>query len=382
MGLFGRKKKKKEIDGSEYQWLTVDEALSLSKDGIKKGRDSERYLDSIQEQLKNAERIKNETGHEFEQIEKYLGDIQRFDGLPKELKTKIKDISSNLIGYEKQRQDYQEGSRLISEDKYRTMDIYREEIPEKLKIMEEQENYLTLVKNDMRQIEGEKGSIKYEKEEAEKKKKFLIKFTEISVAAVVAVSIIFLVVSSYAQKSMMLPFMVLAAVVSIYLAYFVVSMKNCNYTISKNERLMNRAIELLNKVKIKYVNTVNALDYTYEKYKCNSHQELAFIWQGYLKEKEEERKYKKNTGLLAACQDSLIEVLNDAGFSLSQVWVHQAELFTDKTGMREFKDVLLERHRKLKAQLEFNSKQKAGMVSELKAYVLKHPEFSDLIEDE
>ena len=125
MGLFGRKKKKKEIDRSEYEWLTVDEALSLSESGrSKKDRNPEMFFDNIQEQLKNADRIQSETGHEFEEIEKYLGDIQRLDGLPKEISNKIKDISLNLIGYEKMRLDFQEGTRLISEERYRTMDIY------------------------------------------------------------------------------------------------------------------------------------------------------------------------------------------------------------------------------------------------------------------
>ena len=142
---------------------------------------------------------------------------------------------------------------------------------------------------------------------------------------------------------------------------------------------MNRAVELLNKVKIKYVNTVNTLDYTYEKYMCNSHQELAYNWQGYLKEKEGEKKYKKNTGLLAASQDGLAEVLTKAGFALPQMWVHQVEYLTDRHALHELKSVLLERHRKLKIQLEFNSKQKNGMMSDLKSFVKKHPEYSELL---
>ena len=380
MGLFGRKKKKK-TDRPDYQWLTVDEALSLGDGERKRDRDPELFLDKIQAQLKNAERIQNETGHEFEEIEKHLSDIQRLETLPKELSTKIKDLSLNLLSYEKKRRDYQEGSRIISEERYRTMDMYREEIPDKLKIMEEQEHYLILVQNDMRQLEGEKGAIKFEKEEAIKKRKFLIKFTQIAVAALITICVLFFVISSYTGKSMLLPFMVLGALVCIYAAYFVVSMKECDYIIKKNDVYMNRAIELLNKVKIKYVNTVNALDYTYEKYKCNSHQELAYIWQGYLKEKEEENKYKKNTGLLAACQDSLFDTLKDAGFAIPSAWVHQAEFLTDKHDLRELKAVLNERHKKLKAQLDFNAKQKEGMISDLKIFMQKHPEFSGLMAD-
>ena len=357
--------------------MTVDEALSRSR-GRGDG-DPELFLDKIQEQLSNAERIRNETGHEFDEIEKHLRDIERLESLPKEIRTKITDLALNLQGYEKQRQDYLEGSRIISEEKYRTMDMYCDEIPEKLTTMEEQERYLNLIRNDMSKLEGEKGSIRFEKEEAEKKKKFLIRFTELAVAVLATVSIFLLVLSSYLGKSMLLPFMVMGALACMYAAYLVVSVKNCDYTIKKNEMLMGRAVELLNKVKIKYVNTVNALDYSYEKYKCNSHQELAYIWQGYLKEKEEEKKFRKNTGLVGACQDSLADTLTKAGFALPNMWIHQSEMLSDKQALRELKDVLTERHRKLKAQLEFNARQEAGMVSDLKAFVMKHPEYASVL---
>jgi len=378
VGLFGRKKKKEEK--TEYEWMTVDEALSM-KEGktSRREKDSDRFLDDIQEQLKNAERIRLETGREFEEVEKHIGDIERFEGLPKQVAAKISDLAANVISYEQMREDYQNGTRIIPLDKYRIMDMYSDEIPDKLKEMEEEEAYLLLIKNDMRQLEGEKGSIKYAKEEAEKKKKFLIKFTEVSVVALIAVSILFIIISRNTQKSMLLPFLVMGALACVYAAYFVVTMRDCDNTVARSDRLMNRAVELLNKVKIKYVNTVNTLDYTYEKYMCNSHQELAFNWQGYLKEKEEEKKYKKNTGLLAASQDGLAEVLTKAGFALPQMWVHQVEYLTDRHALHELKTVLLERHRKLKIQLEFNSKQKSGMMSDLKSFVKKHPEYSELL---
>ena len=379
MGLFGRKKKKKE-ENTGYEFMTVDEALAVKQGkSSPKDKDPEQFLDSIQDQLKNAERIGNEAAHEFEEVEKHLSDIQLYETLPKDTALKINDLALNLLSYEKMRLDYQNGTRHISFEKYRVMDMYSSEIPEKLKTMEEQEQYLLLVKNDMRQIEGEKGSITYEKEEAGKKKKFLIKFTELSVVLLVALSILFLIISSNTGKSMLLPFLIMAALASIYAAYFVVTMKECDATVARDERLLNRAATLLNKIKIKYVNTVNTLDYTYEKYMCNSHQELAFNWQGYLKEKEEEKKYKKNTGLLAACEENLTEVLENAGFKLVSMWIHQADFLTDRHKMNELKGVLLERHRKLKVQLEFNAKQKNGMVSDLKAFVKKHPEYSELL---
>ena len=41
--------------------------------------------------------------------------------------------------------------------------------------------------------------------------------------------------------------------------------------------------------------------------------------------------------------------------------------------MRELRNVLDERHRKLKAQLEFNAKQKASIMGEIEAFSARYP---------
>ena len=359
--------------------MTVDEALLLSE-GKGKGSVSnpKKLASDLKEQLENAQRIEKDTAFEYDAIRKHMSDIQRFEALPDKAKAKIKDISNNLTGYEKQRQDYQQGNRLISAENYINMELYADELPEKLKTMEDQERYLMLVKNDMRQLEGEKGSLTYEKDEAAKKKSFLIKFSRICVLAVLTVCILFVVLSVYTGKNMLLPIMVTVAIVCVYAAYFVVTMKECDNTVRRADVMLKRCVELSNKVKIKYVNTANTLDYTYEKYKCNSHQELRYLWQNYLKEKEEEKKYIKNTGLLAACRENLTETLREYGFEMPEIWGYQAEVFYDGKLMREFRNVLEERHRKLKAQLEFNAKQKASIEAEIEAFSAKYPEYKNL----
>ena len=201
--------------------MTVDEALRKSNGDFVEN-DVDAILDRLQDQLKNADRIHNETIHEYNEIEKHLSDIRIYETLPKEMRTEITDLAGSIAGFEKQRQNYLEGNRIISDEKYKKMEMYADEIPEKLKTMEEQERYLMLVKNDMRQLEGEKGSVTYEKDEAVKKKKFLIKFSCFCIGLLVVISIVLFVVGNSTGKSMLLPFMVMAAIACIYVAYFVV----------------------------------------------------------------------------------------------------------------------------------------------------------------
>ena len=77
MGLFRKKSKKKETRETSGQWMTVDEALRKSTREAAEN-DVDEILDRLQEQLKNADRIHNETIHEYHEIEKHLSDIRVF----------------------------------------------------------------------------------------------------------------------------------------------------------------------------------------------------------------------------------------------------------------------------------------------------------------
>lgn len=381
MGIFRRRKKENTVDKSEYRWLTVDEAIALSR-GEKPVTEKEiiSMLDEIRTRRKNTDRLKEETKFEYEAVIRHLADLQRFGSLSDRVRNEITDTAKMIINLEQQRASYQEGEKLISDDRYRTMEIYADEIPKQIRMMEERENYLMLVNNDLRKLEGEKGSIKYDRELSEKKKKFLTKFSYVVIITVITLFILFFVIADKTGKNMTLCFLVTGAAACVYAAYFAVSVTNCAKSVKKDDMLLARAVELTNSVKIKYVNATNALDYTYEKYNCNSHAELAYIWQQYGRAKEEEKKYKKNTQLLNACQTSLVELLGRNGFEIPDIWAHQAETLLNPGDMADLRDVLEARRRKLKAQLDYTIKQQNGINSEINSIRDKYPGHSALIE--
>ena len=55
---------------------------------------------------------------------------------------------------------------------------------------------------------------------------------------------------------------------------------------------------LQNRVKIRYVNNTNLLDYLYMKYQVSSGKELKVLWDKYKVEKEERRRYRAPPALL------------------------------------------------------------------------------------
>ena len=143
--------------------------------------------------------------------------------------------------------------------------------------------------------------------------------------------------------------------------------------------MLNRANILLNKIKIKFVNTTNALEYAYEKYGVNSACEMKNIWNNYKYEKEEESRYRKNSQLLAGYEDNLEKLLDKLGFSKPDAWTSQPELLIDRGDLADFKDAITNRRNKLRAQIDFNIRQQDTTMNEIEALKNKYDHFRDSI---
>ena len=72
------------------------------------------------------------------------------------------------------------------------------------------------------------------------------------------------------------------------------------------EIAVNKLILLQNKVKIRYVNNRNLMDYLYIKYNTNSAASLEKQWQEYLQEKEERKEYAEAEARIGYYQKLLL----------------------------------------------------------------------------
>lgn len=136
--------------------------------------------------------------------------------------------------------------------------------------------------------------------------------------------------------------------------------------------MMNRANMLLNKVKIKYVNTTSVLDYSYDKYGVNSLQELRYVWENYVKQKEAEKRYMKNTQLLNSYTERMARALSAAGMEKTDAWVSQPEVLLDRTELVDFKDAVSRRRNKLRARLDYNIRQQDSALNDIEALKAKY----------
>lgn len=362
------RKKRRELEPIE-ETVDIDiEPRKLKKN--KRGKKSadippEQIMEEIQGQLPELERQIELSKREYEAVTSYLADMQKIDRLEPKEREIVNSAAYSISQITKERFQYQNDADRIPTEKYRAMERYEKILPQELKNLYEQEQYLEMVQSDLRQLDAEKAVIQYEKEQAEDKKQFL---KNLSVGGIVMVVILFtvLVVAGIATKAdMMLPLLLTAAMAAAMVAYIAATAANCERVIKESAFKTNRVIQLTNKVKIKLVNSKNTLEYCYEKYEVGSYRELAQLWEKYMKTREEQKRYRKRMEMLEQCNRQLVETLRAAGVKDAEIWMYQTEALLDEKEMVEVRHHLNTRRQKIRERLEINAGQLDSYKEEL-----------------
>lgn len=379
--LFKKKQTEEEpIYDQTYKWMTVDEALAYSRGELKASEDTViRMTADVCAQIKSFLAMQKDTKMEYQAVCEYMSDIAIIYHLDSEERAKITDAARMIVNLDEERTRYQNSDKRIPAAQHRMFSMYEDNMPDIIKDMQEKEKYLELVQSDMRQIEGEKGVIKYAKEESSKRRLFLKQFSVAILITAIVVFIVLLLLTTYTKKDYTVPFFITGVAALAFIAYYFIEVGRCTVNVKNNEAKMNKATSLMNKVKLKYVNTTSALDYAYEKYHAANSYELEKAWGEYVKMKDEERRYAKNTQLINAYQNNLTDYLTEVGIKKVDSWVHQPEVFINRGEMVDYKDAIDRRRRKLRAQLDYNMRQQENSKKEIQNLCEKYPEYTDVI---
>lgn len=122
------------------------------------------------------------------------------------------------------------------------------------------------------------------------------------------------------------------------------------------EKAINKLILLQNKVKIRYVNNTNLLDYLYAKYNVGSSEDLIRMWEVYQKEKEEREKVRELDMELDALRRELLTILRRYQIRDPEMWLDQVSAIANEKEMVELRHQLILRRQKLRKQMEYNEK--------------------------
>lgn len=367
MGLFKR-------IGALFKKNIREEDRDLESMGADEPLTDEAELTHHMSQIIDATYEMEDLKREYELVTSYFTDIQRIEQMPDGQRFVLEDDARKILMLEESRRTLKETPRRVPSDKYQLLTRLEPEIPDAIEEMKELESMRGKIKRDLEYLEGEKGALKYQEEDL-KEKQLTIRRAAIVLGTLAALSIVTFLWINIQFGTDLIAAGAIIAIIVLIIEFFLIM----NHSRIEGERKLayrkhNRAIVLQNKVKIKWLNNTNHLDYLYAKYEVNSRKELAYNWEQYQLMREEERKLRQSTGDLKVYQEEIISNLQRAGVNDCMVWLQQVVAFVDKREMVEVKHSLNVRRQRLREQMQQNEETRQNSLVCVKAILTEHPE--------
>lgn len=338
------------------------DAAVLTERDYRDSRKIEQYVIERLEQIIEITREIEDEKAEYRMVNSYLADVELLEGLPEEDRQKIEETAVNVVQLNSARTDFLNSSKKLTDAQFSQLEQEEDAVPAAVRRLSSNEAYRDTLDRDLKYLEREKSEWQLRKEYLGHQKKKLKNSMYIAIGTAITAAVLFVIIQLVLAVDMYygyfgLVFFAVAAVCGIQL-----KLQNDSEEIAAAERNLNRAIQLQNKVKIKYVNIVNAIDYACEKYHVRNSDELNRQWQYYMEAVKEREKYQRTNEDLEYFNGRLVRILDQYRLHDSRVWVTQAAALVDAKEMVEVKHGLIGRRQKLRGRIEFN----LGAIKELK----------------
>ncbi|MCF0133502.1 MAG: DNA translocase FtsK [Blautia sp.] len=169
-------------------------------------------------------------------------------------------------------------------------------MPGIIRRFQDNERYLEALKKDLRLLDGEKIQCEMVREDNLDEQQNLKKLS-VAVLILAFVAVFLLVLMYFLLEMDTMLYMLLVTFLAVaYAAYALFKHQDLNREIAQSNVNRNKAIDLQNHVKIKYVTIQNAVDYVCNKYEVKSSAELIYNWEQFqemIREKQRMREEKR-----------------------------------------------------------------------------------------
>lgn len=367
-----RKKKKEEEQGENWEQIVYARDQVNFHDGEQRSQ----YVTNCLEQIAEASREMDMLTGEYNLVTSYLTDIEEIEALPDEEQEKVEIIARKLQTLEQERQTYQGKKHRMPDTEYYQMRKQETELEEGIRKLKEAENYNVLVKQDLQRLDGERHAYAYRRQELEVMTANLRGMAVIFLTALVICLGMLAVLQFGFEMDTYIGYFI--AIMAGALAITVVCVKyfDADRELTRVENSSNKLIQLQNKVKIRYINNRNLLDYLYLKYNTNSAGRLEKRWRYYLQEKEERKQFAEAEAKTEYYGKQMISQLSRYRVKAPERWVHQTSALLDQREMVEIRHDLISRRQALRKQLDYNSELAKTARREITDVVVRYPKYA------
>lgn len=378
MGLFGKLRnkfhKKDRNEMYDTEWEEQEGDYQVDYDNREQRSD---YVKSCLERMADATKELENLTYEYDMVTSYLKDMEEIEALPEEESAQLKECARRVAELQDSKAEFMERPRRISDEQYQLMDRMADEVQEGYAKLTEAEEYQNLIRQDLGRLDGERHAYTYRRNEVMSMIADTRGMAVITVVALGLCVMLLLGLQFFLDMDTRVGYLLTAGAAATAITIIYVKHLDARQELRRVENGINKIILLQNKVKIRYVNNTNLLEYLQLKYGVNSARELMEMWENYREEKAERESLRKAERDLDYNERELLQMLKCYQIKDPAIWLHQTEAILDRKEMVEIRHNLIVRRQSLRRRMEYNKEVVAGgSQKEIKELVDKYPQYA------
>ncbi len=323
----------------------------------------------------------SEAKNEYDVVTRYLSDCEKIAALSGDELRVLKNTAEKIDSLNKTRDEYMNRQRGISDERIMFFDINEAVIPDAIKRLKEDEKYQDTLKRDMSYLEGEKLRWVMSRNDSigEMGK---LRIATFIVLGIFAVSMIAMMIMYLGYKSDIPLWLVIITFSSVFAGFFIlIRYQNDIINGKVAKKNADKAISMLNRVKIKYVNITNAVEYEKENYQVRDSRDFNLQWEAYQQAVRERERFKDANSDLEMYAKRLLGLLASLELYDSQIWLDMPSVLYRTGDMVERRHELFTRRQKLRNKLNSYIEAITFQKKDIKRLMVKYPEYKNEVED-
>lgn len=371
MGFFKswlNKRKEKNLEKKIEERLEEFHDSVLFEENKKSSSMVEHYTLERLEQIAEVVREIEEEKAEYRVVTAYLNDIYTIGGLPPKVKENVEDAATNIVNLERARQEFLHMEKKISDVQYTAIQKEEKDVPGIIKRLRSNETYMETLEKDMKYLIRERDEWLFYKEELLIEEKKLQNGIRLTAGLGILSAAFLLIYQMMMEVRMDLAWTIYLFILVAVVCVLSIKIMNAQKAYRRASKNTDRAIQLLNTVKLKYISITNAIDYCREKFHVKNADEFNYIWEAYLEAVKQREKFEINNDDLRYYNNRLVRMLSEYQLYDAKVWVSQAEALVDHKEMVEITHRLNERRQKIRTRIEKSTEMVKGYIKDIEVF--------------
>lgn len=370
-----RKSRKKEEQEERFSEEYLEE--SLRRDHAWETK--KEYVINRRERMETLKQDMEQMKREYRVLAEYHNDMDLLESLPDDASAKIRDTATVIMRLQRDRKSFQDDKTLLDDGKYMQMSHYTEDMPDVIRRLTSDEMYVSRLKNEIDQLEGEKSEQQFESRDVEENQGRMKKVAVACMFALFALFAVFIVMQLEFEADTQIAVLLCgiafaAATLGVFIRYF----NNVNRAKTAEHRL-NKIIARQNKAKIKYVNAKNGVDYVYKKYNVHSAGELLFQWEQFIMTKNARENYQRSGNELSYYEDRLQRLMEQYRIQDPGIWLTQTQYLAEAGEMKKLRGELEEKIEQSRQKIDTCHKAIQKAKDDVSLLAIRNPEYSEAI---